>query len=66
MANSVYHRISVVQTFVLPRRCIPTFDEFADMLDQTIERVPERFLHSLTGGFNVQEETTGFPLHSPD
>lgn len=36
---------------------IPTFDEFADMLDQAVERVPERFLHSLTGGFNVQEET---------
>lgn len=36
---------------------VPTFDEFADMLDQAIERIPERFLRSLTGGFNVQKET---------
>ena len=35
---------------------VPSFDEFADMLDLAIERIPERFLRALTGGFNVQEE----------
>lgn len=34
---------------------ILTFDEFADLLDQAVARIPERFLRSLTGGFNVQE-----------
>ncbi len=32
----------------------PTFDEFSDMLEQAVERIPPRFCRRLTGGFNVQ------------
>ncbi len=34
---------------------IPTFEEFAAMLDKTIDSIPERFLRSLTGGFNLEK-----------
>jgi hypothetical protein len=33
----------------------PTFDEFADMLDEAVNRIPPRFVRDLTGGFNVQK-----------
>lgn len=32
----------------------PTFDEFSDMLERAVERIPPRFCRRLTGGFNVQ------------
>ncbi|MDD4192894.1 MAG: hypothetical protein PHI28_16275, partial [Mangrovibacterium sp.] len=41
MANSVYHRINAVQTFVLPRRCIPT--------SSLLRPVPEVFIDQLQG-----------------
>ena len=34
---------------------IPTLEEFAEMLDKAIENIPERFIRSLTGGFNLEE-----------
>ncbi len=34
----------------------PSFDKFADMLDEVIDRIPLRFLRNLTGGFNLHEE----------
>lgn len=34
---------------------VPSFNEFADMLDQAVNRIPPRFCKDLTGGFNVQE-----------
>jgi hypothetical protein len=34
---------------------LPTFDEFAEMLDQEINRIPPRFCANLTGGFNIEE-----------
>lgn len=33
----------------------PSFDQFAEMLDQVIERIPPRYLRDLTGGFNLQK-----------
>jgi predicted Zn-dependent protease with MMP-like domain len=33
----------------------PSFDEFTDMLDQAINRIPPQFCRDLTGGFNVQK-----------
>ncbi len=33
-----------------------SFDTFAEMLDQAVDRIPERFLRALTGGFNLQKE----------
>ena len=33
-----------------------SFDEFADMLDLAIDRIPLDYLGALTGGFNLQEE----------
>jgi len=35
----------------------PSFDEFAAMLDQAVDRVPLKFSRDLTGGFNVREES---------
>ncbi len=35
----------------------PSFDQFADMLDRAIDRIPPRFLRDLTGGFNLHQET---------
>lgn len=34
----------------------PTFDTFADMLDDAVDRIPERFLRELNGGFNLRQE----------
>ncbi len=34
----------------------PSFDKFATMLDQAVDRIPLRFLGSLTGGFNLRRE----------
>jgi len=34
----------------------PTFGIFADMLDDAVDRIPERFLRDLTGGFNLRKE----------
>ena len=31
------------------------FDQFAEMLDQVIGRIPPRYLRDLTGGFNLQK-----------
>jgi hypothetical protein len=33
----------------------PSFDEFTDMLDKAINRIPPRFCRNLAGGFNVQK-----------
>jgi hypothetical protein len=33
----------------------PSFDEFADMLDRAVDRIPPKFCRELTGGFNVQK-----------
>jgi len=33
----------------------PSFDEFSEMLDQAVNRIPPRFCRDLTGGFNVEE-----------
>ena len=33
----------------------PSFDEFTDMLDKAVNRIPPRFCSELTGGFNVQK-----------
>lgn len=33
----------------------PSFDQFADMLDQAVDRIPSRFLRDLTGGFNLRK-----------
>lgn len=35
----------------------PSFNQFADMLDDAVDRIPDRFLRSLTGGFNLRKET---------
>lgn len=35
---------------------IPSFDEFADMLDEAVDRIPARFCRNLTGGFNLRPE----------
>lgn len=35
----------------------PSFDEFTDMLDNAINRIPPRFYADLSGGFNVQKDT---------
>lgn len=34
----------------------PTFDEFAEMLDRAVNKIPPRFCQDLNGGFNVQKE----------
>ena len=34
----------------------PTFDNFADMLDDAVDRIPQRFLRGLNGGFNLRRE----------
>lgn len=33
----------------------PSFDQFADMLDQAVDRIPSRFLRDLNGGFNLRK-----------
>lgn len=33
----------------------PSFDEFVEMLDQAVDRIPPQFYRELTGGFNVQK-----------
>lgn len=33
----------------------PSFNKFAEMIDQVIGRIPPRYLRGLTGGFNLQE-----------
>jgi predicted Zn-dependent protease with MMP-like domain len=33
----------------------PSIDEFTQMLDQAINRIPPHFCRNLTGGFNVEE-----------
>lgn len=33
----------------------PSFDEFADMLDRAVERIPPHFIRDLTGGFNLRK-----------
>jgi predicted Zn-dependent protease with MMP-like domain len=33
----------------------PSFDEFTDMLDQAVNRIPPQFCMELAGGFNVQK-----------
>lgn len=35
----------------------PSFDEFADMLEEAVNRIPFHFCKDLTGGFNLQKET---------
>ncbi|MEQ8174078.1 MAG: metallopeptidase family protein [Syntrophomonadaceae bacterium] len=35
----------------------PTFDEFADMLEEAVNKVPPHFCKDLNGGFNLQKET---------
>ncbi|MDD2554360.1 MAG: metallopeptidase family protein [Desulfotomaculaceae bacterium] len=35
----------------------PSFDQFADMLDRAVDRIPSRFLRDLTGGFNLRQDT---------
>ncbi len=34
----------------------PTYDDFTEMLDTVINRIPPRFCASLSGGFNVQKK----------
>ena len=34
----------------------PTFDNFAHMLDDAVDRIPQRFLRELNGGFNLRRE----------
>jgi len=34
----------------------PSFDEFADMLDQAVNRIPPHFCKKLNGGFNVKKD----------
>jgi predicted Zn-dependent protease with MMP-like domain len=34
----------------------PSFDKFADMLDEAVDRVPSYFIRDLTGGFNLRKE----------
>jgi hypothetical protein len=33
-----------------------SFNQFADLLDRAVERIPMRFTRNLTGGFNVNKE----------
>jgi hypothetical protein len=33
----------------------PSFDQFADMLDRAVDRIPSRFLRDLAGGFNLRQ-----------
>ena len=33
----------------------PTFDTFAAMLDDAVDRIPKRFLRELNGGFNLRQ-----------
>jgi hypothetical protein len=33
----------------------PSFDEFIDMLDRAVDRIPPHFCTELSGGFNVQK-----------
>lgn len=42
----------------------PSFDQFAEMVDQALERIPSRFCAGLNGGFNLLEEKkTDGPFH---
>ncbi len=34
----------------------PSLEEFTDMLDRAVNRIPPRFCRELTGGFNVQKK----------
>ena len=34
-----------------------SLEEFARILEEAVERIPPRFCQSLTGGFNIQEES---------
>lgn len=34
----------------------PSFDEFAVMLDEAIDRIPAYFVQELSGGFNLQKQ----------
>jgi hypothetical protein len=34
---------------------ILSFDDFAELLDKAVNRIPPRFCRGLTGGFNVQK-----------
>lgn len=33
----------------------PSFNKFADMLDQAVDRIPSYFLRDLSGGFNLRK-----------
>ena len=35
---------------------IPSFNQFAEMLDDAVDRIPERFWGELAGGFNLRRE----------
>lgn len=35
----------------------PSFDQFAEMVDIAVDRIPPRFCRDLTGGFTVQEKS---------
>ena len=35
----------------------PSFNQFADLLDDAVDRIPDRFLRDLSGGFNLRKET---------
>lgn len=34
-----------------------SFDQFAEWLEEAVERIPPRYWQNLTGGFNLQEES---------
>jgi len=34
-----------------------SFDQFAEWLEEAVERIPPRYCQNLTGGFNLQEES---------
>ena len=34
----------------------PSFDQFAEMLERVVQRIPPQFCQDLTGGFNFQKE----------
>jgi hypothetical protein len=35
---------------------ILSFEQFAEMLDQVVSRIPPRYLRGLNGGFNLQKD----------
>lgn len=37
----------------------PTFDQFAEMIDNAVDHIPPRFCRDLSGGFTVQEHKKG-------